>query len=113
MSAAPVSVFAEVVAQPGKREQVLAAARRAFATVEEEPGTLVFSIHISDEEPETVRFFELYEDADAKAAHSASEAVATLIGELGGLIAAPPTIVVTRPVAAKGHPSADSPLSAA
>lgn len=103
--AAPVSVFAEVVAQPGKREQVLDAARIAFATVEEEPGTLLFSIHVSDEEPETVRFFELYEDADAKAAHSASEAVATLIGALGGLVAAPPKIVVTTPVLAKGHAS--------
>lgn len=103
--AAPVSVFAEVVAQPGKREQVLAAAEIAFASVEEEPGTVLFSIHVSDDEPETVRFFELYEDADAKAAHSASEAVATLIAALGELIAAPPVIVVTRPVIAKGHAS--------
>lgn len=103
--ATPVSVFAEVVAQPGKRDEVLAAARTAFAAVEEEPGTVLFSIHVSDDEPETVRFFELYADADAKAAHSASEAVATLIGALGELIAAPPRIVVTRPVIAKGHVS--------
>jgi quinol monooxygenase YgiN len=103
--AAPVSVFAEVVAQPGKREQVLDAARTAFASVEGEPGTVIFSIHVCEEEPDSVRFYELYEDADAKAAHSGSEAVATLIGALGDLLAAPPRIVVTTPVIAKGHAS--------
>jgi quinol monooxygenase YgiN len=98
-------VFAEVTAKPGQRERVIDAAQTAFGSVEGEAGTVLFSIHVSDAEPDTVRFFELYEDAEAKAAHSSSEAVATLVGALGELIAAPPKIVVTRPVIAKGHAS--------
>jgi quinol monooxygenase YgiN len=101
--AAPIAVFAEVVAQPGRREDVLAAARQAFAAALEEPGTAVYSIHVCEDEPDTVRFYEVYDDAEARAAHSGSEAIATLVGALGELLAQPPRIVVTTPVMAKGH----------
>jgi quinol monooxygenase YgiN len=107
MSAAsePVAVFAEVVAKPGHRERVLDAARVAFAAAEEEPGTAVYSVHVSEDEPDVVRWFEVYDDADARAAHSASEAIATLLAALGELIAQPPRLVVTTPLMAKGHAS--------
>lgn len=104
-AASPVAVFAEVVARPGRREEVLEAARAAFAAAAEEPGTEVYSIHVCEEEPDVVRFYEVYDDAEARAVHSGSEAIATLIGALGGLVAAPPRIVVTTPVLAKGHAS--------
>ena len=105
VAAAPVAVFAEVIAQPGKRDDVLAAAELAFAAAVEEEGTEVFAIHVCEDEPDVVRFYEVYDDADARAAHSGSEAVATLIAALGELLAAPPRIVLTTPVAAKGHAS--------
>lgn len=106
-AAAPVAVFAEVLAQPGKRDEVIAAARTAFAAALEEPGTEVYSVHVSDEEPDLVRFYEVYENADARAAHSGSEAVAALVAALADLLAAPPRIVVTSPLIAKGHASHD------
>jgi quinol monooxygenase YgiN len=96
-------VFAEVVALPGRREEVLGAAREAFAAALEEPGTAVYSIHVCEGEPDTVRFYEVYDDAEARAAHSGSEAIAQLVGALGGLLAQPPRIVATTPVMAKGH----------
>lgn len=104
-AAQPVAVFAEVVARPGRRDDVLAAARAAFGAVAGEPGTEVYAVHVCDDEPDTVRFYELYADAGARAAHSASAAVGALVAALGGLIAAPPRIVVTTPVMAKGHAS--------
>jgi len=103
--AAPVAVFAEVTAQPGKRDEVVAAAREAFAAALEEAGTAVYSVHVSDDEPDVVRFYEVYDSAEARAAHSGSEAVATLVAALGGLVAAPPRIVATTPLVAKGHAS--------
>lgn len=103
--AIPVAVFAEVTALPGKREDLLAAAREAFPSAEAEEGTHVFAVHVCESEPDVVRFYEVYADAEARAAHSGSEATQRLIGSLGDLIEMPPKIVETTPVIAKGHAS--------
>lgn len=104
-AATPVAVFAEAVAKPGRRDDILAAARDAFVAAGEEPGTEVYAIHVCDDEPDVVRFYEVYDDVEARAAHSGSDVVRGLFAALRPLLAAPPRIVVTRPVMAKGHAS--------
>ena len=65
---APEAVFARFVAKPGRRDELVAALAEVFPSIEREEGTLVFSMHVSDAEPDVVRFFELFADADARAA---------------------------------------------
>lgn len=102
----PVAVFVEVTALPGKKDELLTAARRAFESVREEEGTEVYSVHTCEAEPDVIRFYEVYRDASARQAHSESEAVRKLVASLSGKVAGPPRIVVTTPILAKGH-SAD------
>jgi len=96
------SMFVKLTAQPGKRAEMIAALEKLLPTVAEEDGTLVYTINTDDNDENTVWMFELYADADALAAHSASPAMAGLFGDLGGLLGDGPLLVTTTPVSGKG-----------
>jgi quinol monooxygenase YgiN len=100
------SLFVKMKAQPGKRDEVIAALEGMLPQVESEEGTLVYSFHLDTTDEDTVWIFELYTDGDALAAHGSSDAMAAAFGTLGPLFAEPPMMVVTTPTAkAKGLPS--------
>ena len=80
------SMFVKLTAQPGQRDQVVAAFDRMLVSVAEEPGTEVYSIHLDDADEDVVWIFEMYADQDALATHSSSPAMATLITEIGPLL---------------------------
>ncbi len=97
------SMFVKLMAQPGKRDEVLAAFDRMLVAVAAEPGTEVYSVHLDDADENAVWIFEMYTDGDALAAHSSSEAMGNLFTELGPLLGSErPVLVATTAHAGKG-----------
>lgn len=95
-------MFVKLQAQPGKREELLAALQPLFDAVGAESGTLVYAAHVSDDEPDVVRFYELYESEDALALHGTSDAMRAAGPSLAPLLAGRPEMVKVRPVSTKG-----------
>jgi quinol monooxygenase YgiN len=102
MSTPQTASFVKLVAHPGQRDDLLAALRAMFPVVATEDGTVIYSLHIDRNDDNAVWLYELYTDDDALATHSGSEAMATLLGSLAGLVAEPPIMAFTTPTDAKG-----------
>jgi quinol monooxygenase YgiN len=97
-----VSVVAKITAQPGKRDDVVAALGGLLAAAAEEPGTLLYLANTDGSNPDVVWFYEVYESQDALKAHQGSEAMKAAGGALGGLLAAAPELFFGEPVGGKG-----------
>ena len=70
-------------AQPGRREELLAILKELVATAEtDEPGTLAYTFHVLDDDPDTVISYELFADDDALAVHRDSPTVAWVLPQL-------------------------------
>ena len=70
-------------AQPGRRDELLTILHALVATAEaDEPGTLVYTFHTVDDDPDLVVSYELFADDDALAVHRASPTVARVLPEL-------------------------------
>lgn len=99
-----IAVFATMVARQGCRDRLLDELRRLGAAVADEPGTLVYAMHTSYQEPEVVRFYELYAGRDALRAHAGSTAMARFTAATADLLAAPTDIIRCDLVESKGLP---------
>jgi len=99
-----VALFSRVTAKEGKAEELIAALRPVFEQVEKEPGTLVYVLHRSRDDPGLFWVSELYADDDAFAAHRESAAMAAATSALGELIAEA-ELIIGEPVSAKGVPA--------
>src|SRR5947209_6298018 len=82
-----VSLLAKVTAQHGKGDELVAAFEPLIQQVRNEPGTLLYLINRSKDDPDQFWSSELYTDEDAFAAHSGSDAMAKAVPTLGPLIA--------------------------
>ena len=103
---AQTSVFVKLTAQPGKRDEAIAALERMLPTVHAEEGTLVYSFHRDAGNEDVLWVFELYTDGDALGVHAQSPAMAELIGSFGDLLGAPAEMHLATPTAnGKGLPS--------
>jgi quinol monooxygenase YgiN len=80
------SMFVKLSAQPGKRDELLAAFAPMLEAVGGEPGTLVYTIHTDNADEDAIWVFELYADDEALAAHSSSAAMKALMGTMGPLL---------------------------
>ena len=98
------SLFVKFTAKPGRRDEALAALQEAAAAVEAEDGTLVYSFHLDKGDADVVWGFELYADDEALTVHSSSDALATLLGALGDVLAEPPMMAMADPAIAQGLP---------
>ena len=92
-----LAILAKITAQPGKREEVVAALSPMIQTATDEPGTEVYMLHTANDDPDVIWFYELYTDADAMKAHSGSPAMKEAGGRLAGLVAGRPEITVLTP----------------
>jgi (4S)-4-hydroxy-5-phosphonooxypentane-2,3-dione isomerase len=101
-----VALLSRVKAKEGKAEELIAAFQPVFELVEQEPGTLVYVLHRSKDDPDLFWVTELYTDDDAFAAHRQSDAMANATPTLGELIAES-ELIVGEPVSAKGMPASD------
>jgi quinol monooxygenase YgiN len=70
-------------AQPGRRDEVLTILQELVATAEaDEPGTLQYTFHVVDDDPDLVISYELFTDEDALAVHRDSPTVARVVPQL-------------------------------
>ena len=98
-----VAVLARVRAKEGRADELIAAFRPLLEQVENEPGTLLYAMNRSKDDPDVFWCSELYADDDAFAAHSGSEAMAKAAPTLGPLIAES-ELIIGEPALAKGLP---------
>jgi quinol monooxygenase YgiN len=81
-----VSLMAKLTAHEGKGDELVAAFDGLFAHVETEPGTEVYVLNRSAQDPDTFYFFELYVDGDALTAHGGSDEMKAAGAAFGPLI---------------------------
>jgi quinol monooxygenase YgiN len=81
-----VSLMAKLTAHEGKGDELVAAFDGLFAHVETEPGTEVYVLNRSAQDPDTFFFFELYADGDALTAHGGSDTMKAAGASFGPLI---------------------------
>jgi autoinducer 2-degrading protein len=101
---AQVALLSRFKAKPGRAEELIAAFGPVFEQAEREPGTLLYVLHRSTDDPELFWVCEVYADDDAFAAHRGSDAMAAATPALAELIAEP-ELTVGEPVIAKGLPA--------
>lgn len=96
------AIFAKLTAQPGKGDELLAGLSAMLGPVEQEAGTELYILHVSESEPDVVRVYEVYSDGDAVAAHMGSEAMKAAGAAMAAVMGAPPEITMTTLISAKG-----------
>jgi quinol monooxygenase YgiN len=97
-----IAAVAKLTAQPGKRDELVAALKTLLDATQAEPGTLIYAMHTSNNDDNDVWFYERYAGQDALKAHSTSDTMKSIGPTLAGLLGAPPEIFLLTPVAAKG-----------
>jgi (4S)-4-hydroxy-5-phosphonooxypentane-2,3-dione isomerase len=98
-----ISFLAKLRVKEGKGDKLVAAFAPIFEHVDQEPGTLLYALSRSKDDPDVFWFSELYADADALAAHGGSDAMAKAGPTLGPLIAES-EMIIGEPVRDKGLP---------
>jgi len=97
-----VAVLARIPAQPGKRDELVAALQAAIDNANSEDGTLLYILHTDPKDPDAVLFYELYADQDAFTAHGTSDAFKALGASLRNLAGGRPELTMLTPVIGKG-----------
>ena len=87
-----IAQYARFAAKEGLAGRVREALEEAATAAAEEPGTLLYLIHDSQTEPDTLWMYELYASPDAQAAPSGSEATARLRAAVAALLSEPLTV---------------------
>ena len=88
-----VAIVARVTVKEGKADEYVAAFAPLLEQAEKEPGTLVYAVHRSRDNPHLFWTTEVYADDAAFAAHSASEVHAAASPVFTELIAASDVII--------------------
>jgi (4S)-4-hydroxy-5-phosphonooxypentane-2,3-dione isomerase len=83
-----VAILARVTVKEGKAGQYLAALEALLEQARKEPGTLLYAVHRSADDPEVFWTTEIYADDAAFAAHRATEVHAAAEPVFAELIAA-------------------------
>jgi quinol monooxygenase YgiN len=87
-----IAQYARFAAKEGLSGKVRETLEDAAAAAAAEPGTLLYLIHDSQTEPDTIWMYELYASVEAQVAHSGSEATARLRAAVADLLAEPLTV---------------------
>jgi quinol monooxygenase YgiN len=96
------SLIAKLPLKPGTRDQLQAAFGPMMEQVNNEAGTEIYILNFDQGDENIVWVYELYTDADAMAAHSGSETMQKLFGEIGALLDGEPELIMATPVSGKG-----------
>lgn len=95
-----VSVMGTFTCQEGKADEVEAVLADMVEAAREEPGVEIYSYHRG--EGNTYWFFALMTDGDSMQIHGQSEAMQAAMAAFGPLVAGPPQMTMTTPLAAIG-----------
>jgi quinol monooxygenase YgiN len=95
-----VSMMATFTCQDGKAEEMEAVLAAMVEAATGEPGVEIYSYHRGEEN--TFWFFALMADEKSMQHHGQSEAMQAAMSGFGPLVAGPPQMTVTKPVAAVG-----------
>jgi (4S)-4-hydroxy-5-phosphonooxypentane-2,3-dione isomerase len=98
---AQVAIVARVTVKEGKADEYVAAFAPLLAQAEREPGTLLYAVHRSRDNPRVFWTTEVYADDAAFAAHRASEVHAAADAVFTELIAES-DVMIGETLAAKG-----------
>ena len=96
-----VAIVARVTVKEGKADQYVAAFAPFLDQADREPGTLLYAVHRSKDDPYVFWTTEVYADDDAFAAHNASEVHAAASPVFTELIAAA-DVMIGETLMAKG-----------
>ncbi len=96
-----VAIVARVTVKEGKTDEYVAAFAPLLEQAKKEPGTLLYAVQRSNDDPHVFWTTEVYADDDAFAAHSASEVHAAASSVFTELIAAA-DVVIGETLMAKG-----------
>jgi (4S)-4-hydroxy-5-phosphonooxypentane-2,3-dione isomerase len=99
-----VALLSRVRAKDGKATELIAAFGPVLELVDKEPGTLVYALCRSKDDPDLFWVSEFYADEDAFAAHRESAAMAAVTPALAELIAEA-ELMIGEPLSAKGLPA--------
>ena len=94
-----VIVVAVLQAKPGSEETALAVLTETLEATHQEAGCRTYALHVSKQDPAQFVLVERWDDQEALDAHFGQPHMAKLAGAAGDLLAAPPTIVFTEPIA--------------
>ena len=99
-----VAVHVKLTATPGKGDDLVAAFSDIYAAggLDTEPGTVMHVIHQAKDDPDTVYFYEVYDDQAALDAHSQGPVLKSVYPKLAGLVAGAPEMVIMTPKNAHG-----------
>jgi (4S)-4-hydroxy-5-phosphonooxypentane-2,3-dione isomerase len=95
-SVSHVAIVARVTVREGKADEYVAAFAPLLEQAEKEPGTILYAVHRSKDDPHVFWTTEAYADDDGFAAHSASEVHAAASPVFTELIAAADIIIGER-----------------
>ena len=95
-----VSVMGTFTCQDGKAEEMEAVLTAMVEAASGEPGVEIYSYHRGEEN--AFWFFALMADEESMQNHGQSEAMQAAMSAFGPLVAEPPQMSVTSPVAALG-----------
>ena len=95
-----VTVIGTFTCQDGKADEMDAVLAKMVEAARDEPGAEIYSYHRGD--ANTYWFFALMADAESMQNHGQSEAMQAAMEAFGPLVAEPPQISMTIPVAALG-----------
>jgi quinol monooxygenase YgiN len=97
-----VSVWVKLDIQPGKRDEAVAIIQEALQAVQSEDGTLLYILHVDNNDENALYFYELYTGGDALNAHGSSDWFKAFGPKLGPVLAGRPTMTMVTPVGGKG-----------
>ena len=103
-SAAVKGHLANLVAEPGRCDELIAALQPMFGQVEKEPGTLLCLMHVSSEDPDVVWMCERFAEEVAFETHAVSPVHAEVTKCLHELGVAGTERVPARPGRREGAP---------
>jgi quinol monooxygenase YgiN len=95
-----VSLMGTFTCQDGKAEEIEAVLGDMVEAAKGEPGVEIYSYHRGDDN--TFWFFALMADRESMQHHGQSQAMQAAMSAFMPLVAAPPQMMVTTPVAALG-----------
>lgn len=85
-------IVAKLKARSGEEEKMEKALVEIIPKVEQEDGTLIYTLHKSQKDPTVFLFYEKYKDQDALKHHSSTPHFKELFGKLSPLLDGAPEI---------------------